>query len=182
MFDNSQNHHAKPLDALSVTAMNLKNGDVNQGIMRNTWSLDQNDNRVEQKMVLEDRVTLKGISLFLRERGLWNSSLNVKEARKLFSQQPDFREQKEWFEETISQGECLIDFYPKYHCEFNNIEMFWGAAKAWCRARCTFNFNDHVVLVPKAIERVSVYKIRKFTRKSYRYMDAYRIKIPLATL
>ena len=80
--------------------------------------------------------------------------LNVKEARKLFSQQPDFREQREWFEETISQGGCLIDLYPKYNCEFNNIEMFWGAAKAWCRARCTFNFNDHVALVPKAIERV----------------------------
>jgi hypothetical protein len=67
-------------------------------------------------------------------------------------------------------------YYPKYHCEFNYIEMFWGAAKAWSRSRCTFNWNDHIVLVPQALESVSIAKIRKFARKSYRYMDAYRVK------
>jgi hypothetical protein len=70
----------------------------------------------------------------------------------------------------------MTDFYPKHHCEFNFIEMFWGASKAWCRANCTFNFNDHLELVPKALDSVSICKIRKFARKSYRYMDAYRIK------
>ena len=74
----------------------------------------------------------------------------------------------------LGAGFC-IDYYPKYHCEFNYIEMFWGAAKAWSRANCTFNFNDHVRLVPKALDSVSLTKIKKFARKSYRYMDAYRI-------
>ena len=176
MFDNSQNHHAKPPDALSVTTINLKNGGVNQRLTRNGWFIDAQGDLVEQKMVMEDEFTSKGLSQVLRERGLWRSSLNVKEARKLLSEQPDFREQREWLEETVTQGGCLIDFYPKYHCEFNYIEMFWGAAKAWCRARCSFNFTDHVVLVPKALENVSLAKIRKFARKSYRYMDAYRVK------
>ena len=54
--------------------------------------------------------------------------------------------------------------------------MFWGAAKALFRANCTFNFNDHVQIVPKALESVSITKIRKLARKSYRYMYAYRIK------
>jgi hypothetical protein len=54
--------------------------------------------------------------------------------------------------------------------------MFWGTSKTWCRANCIFNFNDHLELVPKAFDSASICKIRKFARKSYRYMDADRIK------
>ena len=70
----------------------------------------------------------------------------------------------------------LIDYYPKYHCEFNYIEMFWGAAKAWCRANCTFNLDGHLNLVKEALKSVTVCKIHRLARKSYRYMDAYRVK------
>ena len=176
MFDNSQNHHARAPDALSVSNMNLRNGGANQRLMRNGWFVDTEGNRIQQKMVLEDGVTSKGLAQVLKERGLWHALLNVKEAKRLLSEQPDFLEQREWLEETIVHSGYLIDFYPKYHCEFNYIEMFWGAAKAWCRARCTFNFNDHVKLVPQALDSVSIAKIRKFARKSYRYIDAYRVK------
>lgn len=176
IFDNSQNHHAKSPDALNVSKMNLSDGGVNQRLMRNGWYIDNTGARIDQRMVLEDGRTSKGIERVLRERNLWDPSLNVKAARKLLSQQPDFIEQREWLEETVLKCGCIIDFYPKYHCEFNYIEMFWGASKAWSRARCTFNFPDHVELVPKALESVSICKIRKFARKSYRYMDAYRIK------
>jgi hypothetical protein len=175
IFDNSQNHHAKPPDALSVSKMNLKDGGTNQRLMRNGWYFDRQGNRVDQSMVCDDGVTAKGVMRVLKERGKWDGSLNAKEARKFLSEQPDFQEQREWLEEVITKGGCQIDFYPKYHCEFNYIEMFWGAAKAWCRSHCTFNFNDHVVLVPQSLESVSLSKIRKFARKSYRYMDAYRI-------
>ena len=104
LFDNSQNHDAKAPDALSVSRMNLKNGGVNQRLMRDGWFLDNDGNRIEQKMVLEDGVTSKGLSQVLRERGLWHSSLTMMDSRKLLAQQPDFREQKEWLEETV--GEC----------------------------------------------------------------------------
>ena len=175
MFDNSQNHHASPPDALNANKMNLSNGGINQRLMRDGWFLDTNGNRVEQKMVLDDGRTSKGVRQVLQERNLWNASLSLKEARTLLSKQQDFLEQKEWLEETLSEAGCAIDYYPKYHCEFNFIEMFWGAAKAWSRAHCTFNFNDHVLLVPKTLDSVSLSKIRKFARKCYRYMDAYRI-------
>jgi hypothetical protein len=176
MFDNSQNHHAKPPDALSVSNMNLRDGGANQRLMRCGWFLDQQGNRVEQKMVLDDGATSKGVMRVLKERNLWDPALNLKQAKLLLSAQPDFKNQLEWLEEVVTEGGCSIDFYPKYHCEFNFIEMFWGAAKAWSRANCSFNFNEHVEMVPKALESVSITKIRKFARKSYRYMDAYRIK------
>ena len=175
MFDNSQNHHVKAPDVLNANRMNLSNGSLNQRLMRDGWYLDANGDRVEQKMVLEDGRTSKGLRQVLLERGLWDSSLSVKEARILLSKQKDFAEQKEWLEETLLDAGCAVDFYPKYHCEFNYIEMFWGAAKAWSRAHCIFNFSDHVQIVPKALDSVSLSKIRKFARKSYRYMDAYRI-------
>ena len=175
IFDNSQNHHAKAPDALNANKMNLKNGGANQRLMRNGWYLVPDGTRVVQKMVCDDGRTSKGLVQVLEERGLWDASLNVKKARELLSKQPDFAEQQEWLEETVLGAGFCIDYYPKYHCEFNYIEMFWGAAKAWSRANCTFNFNDHVRLVPKALDSVSLTKIKKFARKSYRYMDAYRI-------
>lgn len=176
MFDNSQNHHAKPPDALSASKMNLTDGGVNQRLMRNGWFHNSNGERIVQSMVLDDGVTSKGVKRVLEERGLWMPRMKIREARKLLSEQEDFRSQKEWLAETVSDAGYLIDYYPKYHCEFNYIEMFWGAAKAWCRANCTFNFNDHLNLVKEALKSVTVCKIRRFARKSYRYMDAYRVK------
>lgn len=143
--------------------------------MRDGWFIDQNGLRVSQKMVLDDGKTSKGLIRVLQERGLWHASMKAKDAKKLLSQQPDFLEQKEWLEEVVTACGLVIDFYPKYHCEFNFIEMFWGAAKAWYRANCTFNLSDHVKHVVKALDSVCLSKIRKFARKSYRYMDAYRI-------
>jgi hypothetical protein len=60
LFDNSQNHHAKPPDALSAAKMNLTDGDASQLLMRNGWFSNSNRERIEQKMVLDDGVTFKG--------------------------------------------------------------------------------------------------------------------------
>ena len=81
---------------------------------------------------------------------------------------------KEWLEETVSNAGFAIDFYPKYHCEFNYIETFWGAAKAFARANFTFDFKNLVRFVPEALASVSLAKIRKFARKSYRYRRRVR--------
>ena len=49
--------------------------------------------------------------------------------QRLLFMQPDFVSQKSQLEEfVVSQGH-ICDFYPKYHCELNFIEQYWGAAK-----------------------------------------------------
>ncbi len=38
--------------------------------------------------------------------------------------------QKSQLKELIESRSHICDFYPKYHCELNFIEQFWGAAKS----------------------------------------------------
>ena len=43
--------------------------------------------------------------------------------------QPDFTSQRLQLQEFIEPYGHLCDFYPKYHCELNFIEQYWGAVK-----------------------------------------------------
>ena len=77
----------------------------------------------------------------LSERGLWRAGLHLKckngcelEATNccavtIMASQPDFIEQKCRLEEVIIAMGHKVIFYPKFHCELNYIENFWGAAK-----------------------------------------------------
>ncbi len=83
----------------------------------------------------------------LIERGLWRDNLladcklckgkmKVADAnridccaRRILSLQPDFLAQKSQLQEKIEKRGHKCIFYPKYHCELNYIEMYWGAAK-----------------------------------------------------
>jgi hypothetical protein len=150
MFDNSQNHHAIVSDTLSVSKMHLSDGGRNARIMRSGWFIDCDGERVEQSMVTQNGLS-KGLKRVLMERGLYIPGLSVQGAKSLLKPQPDLKKQMELLQETLLEEGFLIDYYPKYDCEFNYIEMFWGAAKAFARARCTFNFNDLVNLVPQAL-------------------------------
>jgi hypothetical protein len=101
-------------------------------------------------------------------------ALKLKTARALLSQQPDFRSQKSWLEETLASDEgFFLDFYPKFHCEFNFIELYWGASKAYIRRQCDNTFVGLQRLLPLALNSVSVQSIRRFARKCFRFMDAY---------
>ena len=109
MFDNSQNHHAKPPDDFCASKMNLTDGRVNQRLMRNGWFHNSNGERIVQSMVLDDGAISKGVKRVLEERGLWMPKIKIKEARKLLSEQEYFRSQKEWLAETVSDAGYLID-------------------------------------------------------------------------
>jgi hypothetical protein len=85
----------------------------------------------------------KGMEEIIREQGLWpETGLNAQCegfkcekdknsccCRRLLFTQPDFVAQKSHLEELIVSRGHICDFYPKYHCELNFIEQYWGAAK-----------------------------------------------------
>lgn len=86
----------------------------------------------------------KGMELIIRERGLWPEGRGLNAqcegfkcelgktdccCRRLLFTQPDFVNQKSYLEELITSRGHICDFYPKYHCELNFIEQYWGAAK-----------------------------------------------------
>jgi hypothetical protein len=85
----------------------------------------------------------KGMEQIIRECGLWPEAglhaecpgfkcLDGKTdccCRCLLFNQPDFISQKSQLHELIESRGHICDFYPKYHCELNFIEQYWGAAK-----------------------------------------------------
>ena len=172
IFDNSQNHHALPPDGLRASTLNLNDGGKNAKCQRDGWFL-QNGVKTRQSMVNSQGLP-KGAKTILQERGLWHSSMGLAGARALLIEQPDFKEQTEWLEEVLTSRGHMIDFYPKFHPEFNFIEMYWGHAKAFCRRNCDYTFPGLQRILPAAL-KVPLESIRRFARKCFRYMDAYRI-------
>ena len=84
----------------------------------------------------------KGMEQIIRERGLWPETGLLADCPgkcppdrenccccTLLFNQPDFVSQKSELQELVEKQGHLCDFYPKYHCEMNFIEQYWGAAK-----------------------------------------------------
>ena len=89
------------------------------------------------------------------------------------SLQPDFSEQRSLLEEAVIEAGHILEQYPKFHCECNSIERYWGFVKRETRQSCSYNYADLLRKVPETLVSVSVTIIRKFAHKSWRYMDAY---------
>ena len=144
-FDNSQGHSMYASDALIAHKMNLNPGGK-QPLMRATTF---NGTRQEMVYPLNYHVEslrgkAKGLKVVLEERGLWPGGrllAKCKEecrrddccAQRIMSLQEDFKAQKPLLQETIENLGHKCIFYPKFHCELNYIEYFWGAAKRYCR-------------------------------------------------
>lgn len=128
----------------------------------------------------------KGMRVVLQERGLWRSGLLKKCdigcppgeedccAFSIMSRQPDFVAQRSQLEEVILSAGHKAIFYPKFHCELNYIENFWGAAKRYTRANCDYTWSGLQERVPLGLASVPLAEIRRYARKAFRYMDIYR--------
>ncbi|ETV77442.1 hypothetical protein H257_08859 [Aphanomyces astaci] len=78
-------------------------------------------------------------------------------------------------EETIVAAGHVCLFFPKYHCELNPIESYWGAAKRHTRSNCDYSWNGLVQCVPRSLETYSYgldYNMSKYAHKQTRATDA----------
>ena len=188
MINNSQGHLAYSKDALLSSHMNLNPGGK-QAKMRDGWFL-QNDGRVVQPMIFpadhpEFPDQPKGMKQVLQERGLRICGLKMKCqdrcqvgsvnccAKRLLEVQPDFQEQRSLVQEVIEAVGHLCIFLPKFHCELNFIEYFWGAVKKYLHDHCDYTFSTLQENLPKALESVAVETIRKWEHRMWRWLEAY---------
>lgn len=184
-FDQSTNHGAYANDALLVQRMTLNPKVEKTYKFRDGWFFS-NGHKVQQAMFSDESGirTFKGLKRILEERSLWTGIPRLQCtttynrppkccARHVLESQPDFREQRTALEsEVISSGQ-IFTMYPKFHCECNFIERYWGAAKRTARQECDYSFRSLANNLSSFLDQVSLAVIRRFARKAWRYIDAY---------
>lgn len=204
LFDNSSNHGAFKDDALVADRMNLNSGGKQPLMRDGWFMVNKDEGpvRVPQRMRYEDdngKINAKGLKWILQERGIWKEGLRLecrekwkdvegKEhtrkscksgitdccARRLMSNQPDFREQKGMLEEEVIKHGHLVLFLPKFHCECNWIEYFWGDAKRRTREQCDYTWDGLKRTVRRVLESTDERRIWRWYKRSARIIEAYR--------
>lgn len=58
----------------------------------------------------------------------------------------------------------------------NFFEMLWGACESFTKSNCSYYFKDLQYVTSLSLQNVELSTIRTFSRKCYRYMDAYRLR------
>ncbi|KAF8229072.1 hypothetical protein L208DRAFT_1288434, partial [Tricholoma matsutake] len=94
--------------------------------------------------------------------------------RILFNQS-NFTCVKSPLEEVITVHGHLCNFYPKFHCELNYIEQYWGAVKLLYRSGPQLKKMDEMEKqVVACLDDIPLLQIRRFANCSAHFMDAYR--------
>ena len=84
--------------------------------------------------------------------------------------QPDFVNQKSELEEYIVFRGHICDFYPKFHCELNFIEQYWGAAKYRYRVTPrTANMDEMKANVLACLDDVPLLQIQWLAHSKFVY-------------
>lgn len=185
MVDNSQGHSAYGPNALLLSWMNVNPGGK-QSLTRDGWYL-HNGRKIIQPMVFPRNhpthlSAAKGIKVVMKDWGIWNDRLRGKCTKHtadsccnawVLEKQPDFLAQQSLVQETIEAAGHLCIILPKFHCELNFIEFFWGSVKKYLRDNCDYTFNTLKKNLPKALESVLLLTIWKWEHRVFRWMEAY---------
>ena len=94
-------------------------------------------------------------------------------ARRLMDSQPDFKEQRGMLEEELVKRGHLVFFYPKFHCELNWIEYYWGDGKRRTREACDYTWEGLKKTVPRVLGETNEVRVWRWYKKSERLIKAY---------
>jgi hypothetical protein len=155
-----------------------------QGTIQVLWQLDPNGERepkgVEQ-ILIERGCNIPGLRFKCPKGTKCTAPLEYPPAieqtcclARILSNHKDFFEEKSQIEELIIERGHKAVFLPKFHCEINPIEMYWGYSKTRFRQVKKVSFPDAKVKVIEALEACSIETIRRFCNRTFRWMDAYR--------
>ena len=78
-----------------------------------------------------------------------------------------------FYQEFIESRGHFCDFYPKFHCELNFIEFFWGAVERYLRKNCDYTFDTLKANLPKAMAPISIKTIQQWEHHTVRWRGAY---------
>ena len=188
MVDDSQGHSAYGEDALVASQMNVNPGG-SQAHLRDGW-YEQDGQKIIQPMIFASNHPTypdqpKGLRHVLTERGIptqglrgkckskCNPAATVCCCQRTMEHQPDFQVQKSLMQEVIEDVGHLCIMLPKFHCELNFIEFFWGAVKRYLCEHCDMSFGTLKENMPLALASVDLATIRRWEHRMHRWMDAY---------
>ena len=109
--------------------------------------------------------------------------------KRLLGAQPDFQNEPTSLERIVGARHWPL-FLPKFHCELNWIERYWGAAKRYCRKHCGYSLVALRAMVPICLSQsldelpadlrgspelpaCPVYAQRRHARVSWQYFAEY---------
>lgn len=139
---------------------------TNKEQMNQTFYYDKKIKSLDKRSHSKTKLVryFKEIKKILEERRRWiGHDINVKPwkltcgssqpgagyiccARHFLESRSDFKEQKLALQELVENAGHIFELYPKYHCECNRIEMYWGRAKREARLKCDYTLS-HLSLI-----------------------------------
>ncbi|KAF8229809.1 hypothetical protein L208DRAFT_1479048 [Tricholoma matsutake] len=188
IFDQSSAHASLGPDVLKASEMNKSDGGK-QHVQHDTIIPQSNpvaEHRgTAQKMTLPDSRP-KGLEHVLTEHGFDVCKMHAKCAPVcpfenidccmvcLLSKQEDFINQESLLETHIKKAGHKCIFLPKFHCELNPIEMYWGWVKYCYCELPKQNFTEAKEIALRYLNACPPDVIWRFINCSWRFMSAYQ--------
>ena len=194
MFDNAPSHQRRADNALSARKMpkNPNEGWTHRKDGPKMCNGTFGPNQICQEFYYPlNHPTMpgwfKGMEQIIRERSLWPEKGILAQCpgfkcppgrtdcccRRLLFYHPDFMAQKSELEEFITARGHVCDFYPKFHCELNFIEQYWGAVKYLYRSTAkTADMDAMEQNVLECLDEVPLLQIRRYVTRRRKHKSS----------